>query len=85
MTCKEVHKIVDEALGRTKRRTAYANPLEAWSMFTDEVDRIGRRMIGDKLESEGKNRYTGKDDAECNAGAATKGGRGSAHAYGPTP
>lgn len=76
MTCKEVHKIVDEALEKTKRRTSYENPLEAWSMFTDEIDRIGRRMIGDKLESEGKNRYTGKDDAECNAGVATKGGRG---------
>ena len=76
MTHKEVYKIVDEALEKTKRRTSYVNPLEAWSMFTDEVDRIGRRMIGDKLESEGKNRYTGKEDAECNAVAAIKGGKG---------
>lgn len=76
MTHKEVHKIVDEALKKTKRRTSYVNSLEAWSMFTDEVDRIGRRMIGDKLESEGKNRYTGKEDAECNAVAAIKGGKG---------
>lgn len=76
MTCKEVHRIVDEALDKTKHRTSYENPLEAWSMFTDEIDRIGRRMIGDKLEAEGKNRYTGKDDSECSVGTATKGGRG---------
>lgn len=51
MTYKEVHRIVDEALEKTKQCTSCINPLEAWSMFTQEVDRIGRGAIGSDMDT----------------------------------
>jgi len=38
----------------------YENPLEAWSNYIMSVDSLLRRRLGDKLEAEGKNRYTGE-------------------------
>lgn len=38
---------------------SYVNPLEAWTRFIDTVDCRVRRRIGDLLETQGKNRYTG--------------------------
>ena len=38
---------------------SYVNPLEAWTQFIDTVDCRVRRRIGDLLEKQGKNRYTG--------------------------
>lgn len=38
---------------------SYENPLEAWTQFIDTVDCRVRRRIGDLLETQGKNRYTG--------------------------
>lgn len=37
----------------------YENPLEAWTHFVDLIDGRVRRRIGDLLERQGKNRYTG--------------------------
>lgn len=38
---------------------SYVNTLEAWTRFIDTVDCRVRRRIGDLLEKQGKNRYTG--------------------------
>lgn|GEM_PF-1231856 len=38
----------------------YENPIEAWSNYIMTVDALLRRRLGDKLEAEGKNRYTGQ-------------------------
>ena len=38
---------------------SYENPLEAWTHFISTVDCRVRRRIGDLLETQGKNRYTG--------------------------
>ena len=35
------------------------NPIEAWSVYIDTVDTTVRKQIGDMLEKQGKNRYTG--------------------------
>ena len=37
----------------------FENPLEAWTLFIDLLDSRVRRRIGDMLEKQGKNRYTG--------------------------
>ena len=39
------------------------NPLTAWARFIDRLDAIGRRLIGDRLEAQGRNRYTGREEA----------------------
>ena len=39
---------------------AYDNMVEAWTIFINRVDAIGRRRIGNYLESQGYGRYTGK-------------------------
>lgn len=38
----------------------FKNPLEAWTYFIDTVDGRVRRRIGDMLERQGRNRYTGE-------------------------
>lgn len=39
---------------------SFANPLTAWACFIDVLDGRVRRRIGDMLEKDGKNRYTGE-------------------------
>lgn len=41
-------------------RGEFANPLEAWSCFIDILDGRVRRRIGDMLERQGLDRFTGK-------------------------
>lgn len=41
-------------------RAVFFNPILAWSFFVDVLDGRVRRRIGDMLEQEGKNRYTGE-------------------------
>ena len=41
-------------------RARFTNPVLAWSCFVDVLDGRVRRRIGDMLEKEGKNRYTGE-------------------------
>lgn len=43
-------------------RQRYDNPLTAWSDYITMLDVIVRRQIGDKFESENKNRYTGEPE-----------------------
>ena len=45
------------------------NALEAWTRFIDRLDAKGRASIGDELERQGRNRFTGKEkksNAQCN-------------------
>lgn len=37
----------------------FSNPLEAWTRFIELIDMRVRRRIGDLLEKQGFNRYTG--------------------------
>lgn len=51
-----VSEEMDDALAACKSD----NPLQAWTSFIDHIDGRMRRRIWDKLEQQGKNRYTGK-------------------------
>ncbi|HCA29003.1 MAG TPA: hypothetical protein DEP23_05275 [Ruminococcaceae bacterium] len=62
MRKNELMVIVYKALDQAMDSCSVDNPLEAWTIFIDRLDAAGRRCIGDQLQSEGKNRYTG--DAE---------------------
>lgn len=42
----------------------FNNPLEAWTRFIDLIDMRVRRRIGDLLEKQGFNRYTGYKTGE---------------------
>lgn len=55
------------------------NPIAAWSIFFDLVDQSVRRRIGNMLEKDGRNRYTGASlapasiesgDKQCKHGSA---------------
>lgn len=54
-----IHTAAEESLSSCD---AKKNPLVAWTSFIDCLDAIGRRMIGDKLEARGRNRYTGREE-----------------------
>ena len=54
-------------LGRDKRQ--FRNPLEAFDYWLLLVDAAGRRSIGEYLEREGRNPYTGKLDKQAIAEA----------------
>lgn len=55
-----IHTAAEESLSSCD---AGGNPIEAWAHFEDKLSVIGRRMIGDKLGEEGRNRYTGRKEA----------------------
>jgi len=37
----------------------FENPLECWNEYRDKLDEIMKKRIGDALEKEGRDRYTG--------------------------
>ncbi len=45
--------------GEPEAEGIYENPIEAWTRFIDSADSRVRRRIGDLLEKQGRNRYTG--------------------------
>ena len=50
------------AVNEEPEKTAkFDNPLLAWAHFVDLIDVRVRRRIGDMLEKEKKNRYTGEN------------------------
>lgn len=55
-----IHTAAEESLSTCSTEK---NPLSAWARFIDRLDAIGRRMIGDKLAEQGRNRYTGMEEA----------------------
>ena len=57
----ELHEIIRSSAEESLSACgAGENPLEAWAKFVDRLDSAGRRAIGDKLEAERLNRYTGR-------------------------
>ena len=55
-----IHTAAEESLSSCGNEE---NPLSAWTRFIDRLDALGRRLIGDKLEEQGRNRYTGRKEA----------------------
>jgi hypothetical protein len=51
-----INNAIDDAL----RNCRSENPLEAWADFINILDCRVRKQIGDDLEANGRNRYTGK-------------------------
>ena len=51
-----IHTAAEESLSFCD---AGGNPVEAWAHFEDKLSAIGRRMIGEKIEAEGRDRFTG--------------------------
>lgn len=52
---------INQALDDIPVSSDSGNPLEAWTRFIDRLDAKGRASIGDDLERQGRNRYTGKE------------------------
>lgn len=52
---------INQALDDSLAGCNSENPLEAWSRFMDRLEVRGRASIGDDLERQGRNRYTGKE------------------------
>lgn len=47
-----------------KTQIEYDNPIEAWTSYVSLFDIAVRKRIGDMLEKQGKNRYTGLDEVK---------------------
>lgn len=60
MKRSELDDYVDDAMIYVLCKCKNENPLIAWSMFIDHLDMAGRRKIGDDLEAQGRNRFTGE-------------------------
>lgn len=56
----ELVECINSALDESLAGCETDNPLEAWTRFVDRLDAKGRRRIGDVLERQGRNRYTGE-------------------------
>lgn len=61
MKRSELKEYIDSALDDALASCPNENPLEAWTTFLDVLDCRVRRSIGNELEKEGKDRYTGKN------------------------
>lgn len=64
----ELLDYINSALDDSLTGCDSGNPLESWTRFIDRLDAKGRRSIGDTLERQGRNRYTGEviNDGKCN-------------------
>ena len=56
----ELLDYINLALGDSLAGCDSGNPLESWTRFIDRLDAKGRSHIGDALERQGRNRYTGE-------------------------
>lgn len=64
MTKTELTGYISEVLESTLTECKSENPLESWSIFICRLDAKVRRRIGDELERQGKNRYTGQPEEQ---------------------
>ena len=64
MKRSELQEIINSAVDKALKDCCGDNPLAAWSLFISALDYAGRRIIGDQLEEQGKNRYTGESKSE---------------------
>lgn len=60
----ELMSIINSAVDQALENCESENPLEAWSRFMDRLDVCVRRRIGENLERNGRNRYTGEMERE---------------------
>ena len=60
MKKEELLEMASEEMDTALRLCKSDNLLEAWTLFIQNLDCLMRRRIGDRLEQQGKNRYTGK-------------------------
>lgn len=60
MTKPELMEYIESAAEIALSECRTENPLEAWARFLDALDSSARRRIGDTLQAQGRNRYTGK-------------------------
>jgi hypothetical protein len=60
MTKYELMGHITDAINTALTQCRSENPLEAWARFIDKLDSAGRRSIGDTLEQQNRNRYTGQ-------------------------
>lgn len=56
----ELKALMDSALSDTLKECKEDNPIILWAVFISRLDAAGRRRIGDELEKNGRNRYTGQ-------------------------
>lgn len=64
MKRSELQEIINSAVDKALKDCCGDNPLAAWSLFISALDYAGRRVIGDQLEEQGKNRYTGEPQSD---------------------
>ncbi len=64
MKRSELQEIINIAVEKALKACDEDNPIVAWSLFISALDYAGRRIIGDRLEGQGKNRYTGEPKPE---------------------
>lgn len=64
MKRSELQEIINSAVEKALKACDEDNPIAAWSLFISVLDYTGRRIIGDRLEEQGKNRYTGEPKSE---------------------
>ena len=66
----ELLDYINSALDDSLAGCDSGNPLESWTRFIDRLDAKGRCRIGDALERQNRDRYTGKvvmHNDQCNA------------------
>jgi hypothetical protein len=57
----ELQKYIDDAMDcALSDCAAEKNPIIAWNVFISSLDSGVRRKIGDQMEQNGRNRYTGE-------------------------
>ena len=64
MKRSELQEIINSAVDKALKDCCGDNPLAAWSLFISALDYAGRRVIGDQLEGQEKNRYTGEPQSD---------------------
>lgn len=64
MKRSELQEIINSAVEKALKACDEDNPIAAWSLFISALDYAGRKIIGDRLEEQGKNRYTGEPKPE---------------------
>ena len=62
----ELQKYVDDAMDSALSACTAEkeNPLVAWNVFINRLDSEVRRKLGDDLECNGRNRYTGEPQTD---------------------
>jgi hypothetical protein len=61
----ELQKYIDDAMDYALSACAEEkNPIVAWDVFISRLDSSVRRNLGDQMERNGRNRYTGEPETD---------------------